>query len=405
MTSSFYSIVSQLFESIASNDKNADKKPNNSMDYKNEILSTNFNQDNTCISVATRNGFRIFQCKPFTKAFESIDNNISCRSVSMLFATSLVALIGNNNIKHSSLRNVKLYNTKDKQELCRLNFKSTVLSVKLNKKRLAVCVENKIHIFDLINNMKQIYEITTYNNNNGAFDLCCDNDNNLLAYPNKSKCGSIGILDAYNLQKRTIINAHDSQLQIIKFNPDGNYLCTASTIGTIIRIFSIPKGQLIYTFRRGIYASNILSISFNLSSTLLAVTSTKSSIHIFDLINYKRKQLFSQQNINNYLPQSVKNEMEHRRSIITINHKHHNSIIKSLKCGWFNDYTLLCATENGYFYRYSINDKTKQYKLLSEHTLKDNKYDLHKEQKTKIYRNTTKKVKSQHEITVTKDEI
>ena len=60
-------------------------------------------------------------------------------------------------------------------------------------------------------------------------------------------------------------------------------------------------------------------------------------------------------------------------------------------CGWLNDYSLVCATKNGYFYRYSINDTDNSYKLLSEHTLKDNDYD--KQQKTKIYKNIDNKSK------------
>merc|ERR1712154_386232 len=90
-----------------------------------------------------------------------------------------------------------------------------------------------------------------------------------------------------------------------------------------------------------------------------------------------------------YLPPSIKNQIEHPRSIITINIKHPQSIIK---CGWFNDYSLLCATKSGYFYRYHINDTLKTYKLLSEHTLKDNDYDLHKQQKTKIYKKKNKTI-------------
>ena len=417
-STSFYSMMSQMFESIIppSNEHEVTSRSNNSgrtlsgKGSESDILCTSFNQDCTCIAVATMNGFRIFQCKPFAKAFEcgNKDKKILCRKVSMLFATSLVALIGNNQ-KQSSLRNVKLYNTKNRQELCRLNFKSTVLNIKMNKSRLAVCVENKIHLFQ-INNMKQIHEVITYSNNNGeAFDLCCDDDNCLLAYPDKSKCGSIGILDAYNLQKRTIIEAHDSSLQIMRFNADGNYLCSASLMGTLIRIFAIPKGTHIYTFRRGTYPSTIYSISFNPSSTLLSVTSKNTSVHIFDLNKYKyneSKKISSSQHINQtadqfskFLPPSIKNQIEHPRSIITINIKDPQCIIK---CGWLNDYSLLCATKNGYFYRYHINDTLKTYKLLSEHSLKNNDCDLHKQQTTKIYK--TKKEEKMNEESVENEE-
>merc|ERR1712154_212929 len=174
---------------------------------------------------------------------------------------------------------------------------------------------------------------------------------------------------------------------------DGNYLCSASLMGTLIRIFAMSKGQHIYTFRRGISPTTIYSISFNPSSTLLAVTSKNTSVHIFDLNKYKyneSKKISSSQHINQtankfseFLPPSIKNQIEHPRSIITINIKHPQSIIK---CGWFNDYSLLCATKSGYFYRYHINDTLKTYKLLSEHSLKNNDSDLDKQQKTKIYK-------------------
>eukprot|EP00484_Ammonia_sp_Unknown_P029119 CAMPEP_0197025294 /NCGR_PEP_ID=MMETSP1384-20130603/5679_1 /TAXON_ID=29189 /ORGANISM="Ammonia sp." /LENGTH=607 /DNA_ID=CAMNT_0042453811 /DNA_START=38 /DNA_END=1861 /DNA_ORIENTATION=+ len=506
MTSSFYSIISQIFETITPtqnelNDTNdishhqldgsEHKASSNEEETASGILSVTFNQDCSCISVATMSGFRIYQCKPFTKAFECNNNHMSCRKVSMLFATSLVALMGgglhlhahhtelapshqqqqqqqdeaahahtlahsDKNSHNSSLRNVKLYNTKNKQELCRLNFKSTVLNVKMNKSRLAICVEHKIHIFDLINNMKQIYELPTYSNPYGIFDLCCDDDNCLIAYPEKSSKGSIGILDAYNLQKRAIFHAHDSLLQHMAFNADGNYLCSASIMGTLIRIFAIPSGTHMYTFRRGTYPSSIYSMSFNPSCTFLSVSSQRNinipsinslstpivntsssvigthpkpkpksvhshppkqkqkqkalqkqsghkksgkpapTIHIFDLNKYKyneAKKISSSHSINQlnsklneYLPQSVKNQIEHPRSIITINIKNISPVI----CGWLNDYSLVCATKNGYFYRYSINDHDHSYKLLSEHTLKDNDCDLHKQQKTKIYKTVPK---------------
>merc|ERR1712048_442985 len=143
-----------------------------------------------------------------------------------------------------------------------------------------------------------------------------------------------------------------------------------------------------------------MGISFNPSSTLLSITTKNSSVHIFDLNKYKyneSKKISSLQHINQtankmseFLPNSIKNQIEHPRSIITINIKDSHSIIK---CGWLNDYSLLCATQNGYFYRYSVDDTLKTYKLLSEHSLKNTDSDLHKQQETKIYKTKKKKKK------------
>jgi len=66
-------------------------------------------------------------------------------------------------------------------------------------------------------------------------------------------------------------------------NNDGTIIATASETGTIIRVFSVPRGLKLYQFRRGTYPSTIYSMSFNLSSTLLCVSSTTDTIHIFRL--------------------------------------------------------------------------------------------------------------------------
>ncbi len=51
----------------------------------------------------------------------------------------------------------------------------------------------------------------------------------------------------------------------------------------MIRVFSVPSGQKLFQFRRGTYPTRIFSISFDLSSSMLAVSSETDTIHIFKL--------------------------------------------------------------------------------------------------------------------------
>ena len=46
-------------------------------------------------------------------------------------------------------------------------------------------------------------------------------------------------------------------------------------------MFSIPNAQKLYQFRRGSYPARIHSISFNLVSSLLCVSSDTETVHIF----------------------------------------------------------------------------------------------------------------------------
>lgn len=95
--------------------------------------------------------------------------------------------------------------------------------------------------------------------------------------------GEVLVFDTLTLKAVNVIEAHRSPLCCICLNNDGTLLATASETGTIIRVFSVPKGQKLYQFRRGTYPSTIYSMSFNLSSTLLCVSSISDTIHIFRL--------------------------------------------------------------------------------------------------------------------------
>jgi len=55
--------------------------------------------------------------------------------------------------------------------------------------------------------------------------------------------------------------------------------------GTLIRIFNIPQCEKLYDLQRGSSPCTIFSISFNHESTCVAVSSSKRTIHLFDLKN------------------------------------------------------------------------------------------------------------------------
>jgi WD40 repeat protein len=80
-----------------------------------------------------------------------------------------------------------------------------------------------------------------------------------------------------------VIQAHKSEIEIMKFSQNGKLLASASTSGTIIRIFSIPDSKLKYSFRRGSSSAKIYDINFNKSSTMCCVGSENGTIHLFKL--------------------------------------------------------------------------------------------------------------------------
>ncbi|KAI9828145.1 MAG: autophagy protein [Thelocarpon impressellum] len=254
-----------------------------------------FNQDYSCLAVGTSRGFRIYYTDPFSRCFESSEGNIAI--LEMLFSTSLVAFV-------LSPRRLQIKNTKRETTICELTFPSSVLSVRLNRKRLAVILEEQIYLYD-ISNMKLLYTIETSPNPNAICSLAPSSSNCYLTYPLPKKAapssftppshappsspfvapttGEVLIFDAMKLEAVNVVEAHRSPLSCIALSSEGTLLATASDKGTIVRVFSIPRAEKLYQFRRGSMPSSIFSMSFNLNSTLLCVSSATETVHIFRL--------------------------------------------------------------------------------------------------------------------------
>ncbi len=176
----------------------------------------------------------------------------------------------------------------------------------MNRKRLIVLLEDQIYIYD-INCMKLLHTIDTTPNILGvcALNSNTQNGNCLLAYPTiakkdtqdakasfNSRKGAVTIFDCILLQPIKVIEAHKAEINCLSFNPEGTSLATASTKGTIIRVFPVndsdSTGHLLQ-FRRGSYPSKINYISFSNDSAFIAVSSSTETIHIFRLIDAERE--------------------------------------------------------------------------------------------------------------------
>eukprot|EP00942_MAST-04A_sp_MAST-4A-sp1_P007580 g7580.t1 len=115
--------------------------------YNSSLLSISFNQDATCFSTGLRNRSCVYSCMPFQRHEFASDGGIG--AMAMLYRTNLLAICGGGDTPAFSPRRLRVVNTTTKAALCELLFETTVLSVKMNRERLVVALQNKIHVFDL----------------------------------------------------------------------------------------------------------------------------------------------------------------------------------------------------------------------------------------------------------------
>ena len=341
------------------------------------INNISFNQDYSCVTVATSKDRKIFNCDPFGQFYNSEDtkdidgtkgsidpkfddkgteNKAKPTSfLKMLFSTSLAVIVPWN---AEGGRLLKIYNMKQKLKICELQFPSKIIEVKLNRKRLCVIVDNgQIYIYDLscVRLMKVLQmclssegghhkakntfvgEIGSHDRSLLVIPMAMVSDqtdlfnsqeaigaseagqgkNRLidplvdwLAAPDhkkeitledfKKECqGWILVFDTIQLKPVLIYKAHSSPITKISIAGDNTKIATASSKGTIVRVFNLEplhtsreEGALskeyritdITELRRGHHLAQINALSFSLDGNLLGCASVSHTIHLFSLL-------------------------------------------------------------------------------------------------------------------------
>uniref|UniRef100_A0A8C4ZQ24 WD repeat domain, phosphoinositide interacting 1 n=1 Tax=Gadus morhua TaxID=8049 RepID=A0A8C4ZQ24_GADMO len=245
--------------------------------------------------------------------------------VERLFSSSLVVVVS-----LATPRRMNVYHFKKGTEICNYSYSNNILSVRLNRQRLVVCLEESIYIHN-IKDMKLLKTLlNTPSNPTGLCALSVNHGNSYLAYPGSATHGEIIVYDANNLSNVTMIPAHDSPLAAVTFNTSGTKLASASEKGTVIRVFTVPEGHKLFEFRRGMkrYVS-ISSLSFSADGQFLCASSNTETVHIFKLEQHTPNQeeesptwsayvgkMFTA--ASTYLPAQVSDMMHQDRAFATV---------------------------------------------------------------------------------------
>ncbi|XP_008047431.1 WD repeat domain phosphoinositide-interacting protein 1 [Carlito syrichta] len=277
---------------------------------------------------------------------------------------------------------MNVYHFKKGTEICNYSYSSSILSIKLNRQRLLVCLEESIYIHN-IKDMKLLKTLPDVPANpTGLCALSINHSNSYLAYPGSLTTGEIVLYDGNSL----------GTLAALAFNASGSRLASASGKGTVIRVFSVPDGQKLYEFRRGMkrYVT-ISSLVFSMDSQFLCTSSNTETVHIFKLeqvtnsrpeepstwSGYMGKMFMA---ATNYLPAQVSDMMHQDRAFATgrLGFSGQRNIctlstIQKLP-------RLLVASSDGHLYIYNLDPQdggecvlVKTHSLLGSGTAEENK--------------------------------
>ncbi|KAF4390156.1 hypothetical protein G4B88_005074 [Cannabis sativa] len=190
-----------------------------------------------------------------------------------------------------SPRRLCLFNTMTGTALRELNFLTSILAVRMNKKRLVVVLQEKTYVYD-INSLAILDTIDTVPNLKALpKELCCCTMLWICCRIVRLRLPCCyQFLGSSNTKilcfDQVQIDAHRSPLAAMTLSSNGMYIATASEQGTIIRVHMVSEATKSYSFRRGTYPSTIFSLSFGPSAELpdiLVATGSSGSVHAFSL--------------------------------------------------------------------------------------------------------------------------
>lgn len=103
----------------------------------------------------------------------------------------------------------------------------------------------------------------------------------VLACPDE-KAGYVKVVH-FGAEKKTIeIKAHNSTIAALKLSQDGTLLVTASSKGTLLRIYNTDTGDMMAEVRRGADQADITDVSIDPTNKFVSCASDKGTIHIFN---------------------------------------------------------------------------------------------------------------------------
>ncbi|KAM4717828.1 WD repeat domain phosphoinositide-interacting protein 1 isoform 2-T2 [Anableps anableps] len=240
-----------------------------------------FNQDSTSLALGTRTGYKLFSLTSVEKldCIHKSANTPDVYIVERLFSSSLVVVVS-----AAMPQRMNIYHFKKGTEICNYSYPNNILAIKLNRQRLVVFLEESIYVHN-IKDMKLLKTLlNTPSNPSGLCALSTSQSSSYLAYPGSVTSGDIIVHDTNSLSPVATIPAHDSPLAALAFSASATKLASASERGTVVRVFSVPEGERLFEFRRGMKRYvNISSLSFSPDAQFLCASSNTETVHIFKL--------------------------------------------------------------------------------------------------------------------------
>lgn len=266
------------------------------------VLNLRFNQDQGCFACCMDSGLRIYNVDPLVeKAHYDLELVGSVSHCEMLHRTNLLAIVAGGFRPKFAENTVLVYDDILKKFVLEFTFTSPVKAVRMRRDRMIVALLHHIHVFSFPSPAQRLFTIETRENCLGLCEVSpiMTAERQILAFPGH-KLGSVQLVDLANTEAGmssapVVISAHKGELACLALNQQGTMVATASSKGTLIRVYDTLSKNKLIELRRGSDPATLYCINFSRDSEFLCCSSDKGTIHIFALKNTElnRRSTFS----------------------------------------------------------------------------------------------------------------
>lgn len=255
---------------------------------KESVLYLNTNNKKTLVLMGTSLGFKVLNFFTMNiikeKAFSGGIGPIDC-----LETSNILAMTGGGLYPYFPTNKLIIWDDEKEKIKAEITLKSEINAVKFKYEYLFVVVDFKIYIYSIFENLNLKMEVMTLYNPKGLIETNAIDDPCLFAHlvytDNNEENEEEGKISIYNLNDDTKVplTAHTTLIKCMKFNYKGNFFATASTKGTLIRIFDTSNGSLLKELRRGIESTVIYSLDFDYFDNWLVCITKTGTLHVWCL--------------------------------------------------------------------------------------------------------------------------
>ncbi|KIJ70209.1 hypothetical protein HYDPIDRAFT_172085 [Hydnomerulius pinastri MD-312] len=272
-----------------------------------QIFDTQFDADCQIFTTSTPAGFAVYQTWPLKllRKREFIGGTLAaavpCHTSSLLF------LLGGGRSPLYPPNKVILWDDAAGAEVAELEFRERVGGIACRRGWLAVALRRRVVVFEVHETVVRKAEYDTCDNPRGILSMATGAYATLLVIPGR-QMGHVQLVQLPQCRPPvpfgppppvpsskpppppskhpvSIIAAHESPLTTLSVPPSGKLLATASSRGTLVRIWDTSSGKLLREFRRGTDKAEIYGVAFRPDEKEVGVWSDKGTVHVFSLVS------------------------------------------------------------------------------------------------------------------------